>query len=132
MLTPPTYSDDGELILSTDPHPNYLPTLIHLLDSFPYSHTPDFHAQFVSSSMYQDFDGDPLRSLVQYIWRNPFLTLFMTRSNLEIIGILRRIISHLVIAIDQVYNTYMSNTGLQNLDWSGKDRNGLYSPQWYS
>ena len=103
MLTPPTYSDDGELILSTDPHPNYLPTLIHLLDSFPYSHTPDFHDQFVSSSMYQDFDGNPLKSLVQYIWRNPFLTLFMTRSNLEIIGILRRIISHLVIAIDQVY-----------------------------
>ena len=120
MLTPPTYSDDGELILSTDPHPNYLPTLIHLLDSFLYSNTPDFHTQFVSSSMYQDFDGDPLRSLVQCIWRNPFPTLFMTRSNLEMIGILRRIISHLVTAIDQVHNTYIYGCGLMKWTRSNK------------
>ena len=120
MLTPPTYSDDGELILSTDPHPNYFPTLMHLLDSFLYSHTPDFHAQFVSSFMYQDFDGDPLRSLVQCVWRNPFHTLFMTRSNLEMIGILRRIINHLVTAVDQVHTTYTYGCGLMKWAWSNK------------
>ena len=51
---------------------------------------------------FNDFNTKYIESLVKQVWNRPIKTLYMTRNDLEITGLLRRLVSHLITAIRQV------------------------------
>ncbi len=59
--------------------------------------------QLLDPTLFSGFNVKPVESLIKQVWNRPIKTLYMKRSDIEITGLLRQSVNHLITAIKQVY-----------------------------